>query len=167
MRALPPFLAAATLLALAAAGAAQDPDGEPGCAQSNPCEVILELGAQGIVDLAPDRFGTGDWVLFSIYNADEANHTVSLEGHDFEVSVPGGDLIDTQPIQLGDPGSYELRDQPSGDAATVTVEAEEVFTDGGAEDDSDGSGSGRGSPGAAPVLVLALLAALAIALRRK
>ena len=153
-RALPAFLA---ILVLAATASAQDPDGEPGCPQSNPCEVIVEVGADGIGDFAPDTFGTADWVLFSIYNADDVEHTLTLEGHTLEAKIPAGDIIDTQPIRLGEPGTYDLMDEPSGDTAALTVDDEEVF---GEEKDNP-------IPAPAPWLVLGLLVAVALVLRRK
>ncbi|MHB1262654.1 MAG: hypothetical protein ACYC2H_13185 [Thermoplasmatota archaeon] len=165
MRVRSPPLAFLALLALASTAPmalAQDPDGEPGCPQSNPCEVILEVDAAGIADLEPSTFGTGDWILFSIYNADDEAHTISLEGHSFEASIGAGDINDTRPLKLGAPGTYELRDQPSGDVAGITVEAEEVFTDG-----SSSSSGGNGIPGPVPALVLAVLAASAAIARRK
>lgn len=158
MHALPALLA---ILALAAPAMAQDPDGEPGCPQSNPCEVIVEVDAQGIADLAPDTFATGDWVLFSIYNADTVEHTLRLDGHALEATIPAEDIVDTQPIRLGEPGSYDLRDEPSGDSAAITVQEEEVFTSDG-DDDTDNP-----IPGPAPWLVLGLLAGAAAVVRRK
>lgn len=148
-------------LAVASTALAQDPDDEPGCPQSNPCEVILEVDAAGIADLEPNTFGTGDWILFSIYNSDEETHTIRLEGHDFEASIGAGDINDTRPLKLGAPGTYELRDQPSGDVADLTVEAEEVFSG------SSTSKGGNGIPGPTPALVLVALATLAWGLRRK
>ena len=159
------FLSAAlACLLVASAASAQDPDGTPGCSQDNPCEVIVEVDASGITDLEPDTFGTGDWVLFSIYNADDVDHTLTLQGHTFEATVPAGDIIDTQPIKLGSPGSYDLRDDPSGDEAALTVEANEVFgTDGSSSTDDKKSPI----PGLPAVLVVGLLATLALVLRRK
>jgi hypothetical protein len=156
--ALRAFAALLTLIAVAALASAQDPDGAPSCAQSNPCEVIVEVAADGITDFAPSTFGTGDWVLFSIYNADDVDHTLTLEGHTFEAKVPAGDIIDTQPIRLGEPGTYDLEDAPSGDTAALKVEAEEVFGD----DEKDSP-----IPGPAPWLVLGLLVAVALVLRRR
>jgi hypothetical protein len=161
MRVVPALLA---LLALAAPAIAQDPDGEPGCAQANPCEVIVELDAQGILDLAPDTFATGDWVLFSIYNADAVEHTLRLDGHSFEATIPAEDIVDTQPIRLGEPGTYDLEDQPTGDTAAITVQEEEVFT---SDTDEDDNGRGNPIPGPAPWLVLGLLAGAAAVVRRK
>lgn len=158
------------LLALAVAASAQDPDGEPGCAQSNPCEVILEVDDGGIADLDPSVFGTGDWILFSIYNADDETHTLRLEGHDFEASVAGGDIIDTQPFRLGEPGTYDLRDLPTGDTADITVEDEEVFgaeTGAANDDEGDADGGSNPMPGPGPVILLALLGLVAWGLRRK
>ena len=163
MRVLPALLAVALLTALPAA-TAQDEQGEPGCAQGNPCEVILEVDANGIADLAPDTFGTGDWILFSVYNADDEDHTVRLEGHGFEFTIGAGDIDDTQPIKLGAPGTYTLSDLPTGDEAEITVEAFEVFT---------GSGSGTSTkgdspiPGLAPALLVLGLAMAALAARRE
>lgn len=159
-----PLLAFVALLTLASAGptaSAQDPDGEPGCPQSNPCEVILEVDAAGIADLEPSTFGTGDWILFSIYNADDEAHTVRLDGHSLEASIGAGDINDTRPFKLGAPGTYALRDQPSGDSADITVEAEEVF------DASSTSKSSNGIPGPTPALIVVALAVLAWGLRRK
>lgn len=164
MRALPAFVAALLLVALASSAAAQDEEGEPGCAQGNPCEVILEVDSGGIADLEPDTFGTGDWILFSIYNADEEEHTIRLEGHDFEVAVEGGDIEDTQPIKLGAPGTYSLSDLPSGDEADLTVEAFEVFTD---SDSGSSTKGGNPIPGLAPALLCLGLALAALATRRK
>ena len=164
MRALPALLVALSVLTRAPLATAQDEDGEPGCAQGNPCEVILEVDSTGIADLAPDTFGTGDWVLFSVYNADEVDHTIRLDGHDLEVTVGAGDIEDTQPIKLGAPGSYTLEDLPTGDEAEITVEAFEVF-------DSSSSGStsktGNPIPGVAPALLVLGLAVVAIASRRQ
>ena len=162
MRALPALLAALAVLSVAAVATAQDEDGEPGCAQGNPCEVILEVDSTGIADLAPDTFGTGDWILFSVYNADDVDHTIRLDGHDFEVTVAAGDIEDTQPIKLGAPGSYSLSDLPTGDEAEITVEAFEVF-------DSSSSSSRSGSnpmPGLGPALLVLGLAVAAVVARR-
>lgn len=164
MRALPSLLVALSVLSLATVATAQDAKGEPGCTQGNPCEIILGLDADGIADLEPATFGTGDWVLFSIFNDDEVDHTVRLEGHDFKADIPAGDIIDTQPIRLGAPGTYSLSDLPTGDEAEITVEEFEVFT---------GSGSGTSAksdspiPGLAPALLVLGLAVAAMVVRRE
>ena len=162
MRAFPALLAAACVLSLASLAAAQDEDGEPGCAQANPCEVILEVDANGIADLEPDTFGTGDWILFSIYNADEVDHTIRLDGHSFEVTVGAGDIDDTQPFKLGAPGTYTLSDLPTGDEAEIVVEEFEVFTE-----SSSSGGSRSPIPGLAPALLALGLAVAALVVRRK
>jgi hypothetical protein len=162
-----PLLAAlVAVLALSPAATAQDPDAEPGCAQSNPCEVELGLDSTGIYDLSYDRFGTGDWILFSVFNDDDEEHTVRLEGHSFEFSIGAGDINDTRPLKLGAPGTYDLTDLPSGDSATITVEANEVFDvddDGSDNDETDGNPI----PGLAPSLLVVGLAAAAWVARRK
>ena len=163
MRALPALLVALSLLSLAPLATAQDEEGEPGCTQGNPCEIILGLDANGIADLEPATFGTGDWVLFSIFNDDEVDHTVRLEGHNFEADVPAGDIEDTQPIKLGAPGSYTLTDLPTGDEAEMVVEEFEVFT----ESSSSSSGSRSPIPGLAPALLVVGLAVAALAVRRQ
>ena len=165
MRVLPAFLAA-FLLAVAPLATAQDEEGEPGCAQGNPCEVILEVDSNGIADLEPDTFGTGDWILFSIYNADEENHTIRLEGHSFEAHVAAGDIEDTQPFALGAPGTSALTDSPRGDEADITVEAFEVFTESPRSDTQSSSKGGNPIPGLAPALLVLVLALAALAVRR-
>jgi hypothetical protein len=165
MRALPALLVALSVLSLAFPASAQDEDGEPGCAQSNPCEVILEVDSNGIADLEPAVFGTGDWILFSIYNADEVDHTVRLEGHSFQADVAAGDIEDTQPFQLGAAGTYTLTDTPTGDEADIVVEEFEVFTESGSS--SSGNGGRSPIPGLAPALLVVGLAAAALVVRRK
>src|SRR5688572_2745065 len=162
MRALPVLVVAAALLSLATVATAQDEEGEPGCVQGNPCEVILEVDANGIADLEPDTFGTGDWILFSIYNADDEDHTLHLEGHTFEADVPAGDIEDTQPFELGAPGTYTLTDLPTGDEAEITVEAFEVFSGSGTSTKSDSP-----IPGLAPALLVLGLALAALVVRRE
>jgi len=162
MRAFPALLAALSVLSLASLAAAQDEDGEPGCVQGNPCEVILEVDANGIADLEPDTFGTGDWILFSIYNADDVDHTVRLEGHSFQADVPAGDIEDTQPFQLGAPGTYSLTDAPSGDEADIVVEDFEVFSG-----SSSTGAKGSPIPSLAPALLVVGLALAALVARRK
>jgi uncharacterized protein (TIGR03382 family) len=162
MRVLPALLAV-SLVAFIPLALAQDEDGEPGCAQGNPCEVILEVDATGIADLEPDTFGTGDWVLFSVYNADDEDHTIRLEGHSLEVTVEAGDIEDTQPIQLGAPGSYTLTDLPTGDEVEITVEEFEVFSESGSS-----SGAKKSPiPGPAPALLVLGLAMAVLVARRK
>jgi hypothetical protein len=159
------ILIAALGLAFAGGAAAQDANGQPGCPQSNPCEVELGLDSTGIYDLSYDRFGTGDWILFSVFNDDDETHTLRLEGHDLDFSIAAGDINDTRPLKLGSPGTYDLKDLPTGDTAAITVEAEEVF---GSDDDSSSGKSGSSPiPGLAPALLVGLLAALAVAVRRK
>jgi hypothetical protein len=148
-------------LALAQGVSAQDPDGEPGCVQSNPCEVIVEVGASGITDLSYSTFATGDWILLSIFNADEETHTLRLQGHSLVATVPAGDIVDTQPFRLGAPGVYALQDEPSGDSRAITVQAEEVFSTNGT------TTGGNGIPALAPTVLLAALVALALIRRRR
>ncbi|HUR25602.1 MAG TPA: hypothetical protein VM327_06280 [Candidatus Thermoplasmatota archaeon] len=161
MRALPALLAVTALLGAASLASAQDETGEPGCPQGNPCEIILEVDTNGIADLEPDTFGTGDWILFSLYNADDEDHTIRLEGHSFEVTVAAGDINDTQPIKLGAPGTYTLTDLPTGDEAEITVEAFEVFGS------SSSTKSGSGIPAVTPALLVLGLAFAAFVVRRQ
>ncbi|HJQ93172.1 MAG TPA: hypothetical protein VJ874_02680 [Candidatus Thermoplasmatota archaeon] len=166
MRALPALLVALCLLSLAPLASAQDENGEPGCTQGNPCEVELGLDAEGIYDLSFDTFGTGDWILFSIYNEDDVDHTIRLEGHALEFTIEAGDIEDTQPIKLGAPGTYTLSDLPTGDEAELVVEDFEVFTESGSET-SGRSGNDNPIPGLGPALLVLGLAGLALAVRRE
>lgn len=148
-------LAAATL---AAPSLAQDTD-MPGCIQANPCEVVVALGPEGIVDVSPSLFTSGDWVLLDVFNGDEVNHTLTVVGLGVQVTVLPDDIQATRPFELPSPGTVTLRDAPTNDTAGLTVESEESFT--GSET------GGRGTPGLAPVALLAGLVAGAAVLRRR
>lgn len=152
-------LATVTVAALAALPAtAQDPDGEPGCVEANPCDLILAVDADGFADVSETEFTHMDWLVATIVNHDDVEHTVSLSGHDLQFTVGAGDLGDADPFRINAPGAYTLSDQPSGDTVTITSIAEEEF-----EED----GEGRGSPGLAPLLALGAFAAVAAFLRRR
>lgn len=156
MRALLAFLAAA---ALAAPALAQDTD-LPGCIQANPCEVVVDLQASGIADVEPTSFTRGDWVLLDVFNGDEVEHTLTVEGKGVSITVGPDDINTSRPFELSTVGSVALRDSPTGDTASLTVAAEETFSSG----TSTGS---KGSPALAPVLLLLALVALAAASRRR
>jgi hypothetical protein len=162
MRALRPsfaFLAAAVLAAAAVPAAAQDTD-MPGCTQANPCEVIVDLDANGI-DVQRTEFTRGDWILLSVFNDDDQEHTLTVEGKGISLTLAAGDINDTRPFELSSIGKVTLKDSPSGDTADLTVGAEESFSSGAS------SGSGKGSPGLAPLAIVGALVAVAAALRRR
>lgn len=163
MRALP-ALAFALLAALAAVPttAAQDPDGPPGCVEANPCDLIIAVDADGFADLSDTELTAGDWFVATIVNHDDgAEHTITLSGHSVTLTVPAGDVDDTQPFRMGAAGQYTLADQPSGDTVQITsVEGDEVD---GATSDGDSSGI----PGVAPALLAVAVVAAALVLRRR
>jgi hypothetical protein len=162
MRALHPsfaVLAAAVLAAAAVPASAQDTD-SPGCTQANPCEVIVDLDASGI-DVQRTGFTRGDWILLSVFNDDDVEHTLTVEGKGVSVTLDAGDINDTRPFELSSVGKVTLKDSPTGDTADLAVAAEDSFSSGGS------SGAGKGSPGLAPVLAVGAFAAVAVALRRR
>ena len=163
MRALPATFLALALLAVPAA-VAQDPDGPPGCVEANPCDLIIAVDADGFADLSDTELTEGDWFVATIVNHDDVAHTVSLSGHSMMLTVPAGDVDDTDPFRVGAPGQYTLADQPSGDSVQVTSVAGEEFADGGSSTTGDGS---NGIPGLAPAYLLGALAALALGVRRR
>jgi hypothetical protein len=165
MRALPALLAALAATALAAPAAAQDDD-LPGCTQGNPCEVYVDLESTGIAQIEETSFTRGDWILLSVFNGDDVNHTLTVEGKGISITVRPDDLDDTRPFELDRVGTVTLRDAPTGDTLDLTVGAEESFT-GGTSDTGTGTGSGRGTPSAGPALLLAALAGGAFLLRRR
>lgn len=155
MRLTLPFLCLSLLAAVAVPAAAQD----PGCLQSNPCDLAVDVDALGI---DPDQatFTAGDWVRLSVYNDDDVPHTVSLTGHDVTLVVPAYDIVESEPFQLARAGTYTLSDNPSGDSADVLVEAAQSFSDSSSTDSKGAPG-----PGLA-LLVVGLAAAVAVVRRR-
>jgi hypothetical protein len=157
MRALLTLLAAA-LAASSLPAAAQDSD-MPGCIQANPCEVVVDLDSHGI-ELHQANFTRGDWVLLSVFNGDDVEHTLTVEGKGVSVTLGPDDLNDTRPFELSTVGKVTLKDSPTGDTADMTVSPEESFS-------GSTSGSGKGSPAPAAAVVMAAVVALAVALRRR
>lgn len=155
---IPIALAAVALLA-AAPALAQGSD-LPGCIQANPCEVIVDLDAQGI-ELHQDSFSRGDWILLSVFNDDDVNHTLTVEGKGISVTLESGDINDTRPFELSSVGTVTLKDAPTGDTAAITVTPEESFSG------STSGGASKGGPALGPVVVLGALVALAVLLRRR
>jgi len=164
MRPVIALLPAALLALLVPAAAAQDPHGEPGCPEANPCEVIVAVDAQGFTDISLTELTAGDWYLVSFFNNDEVDHTIALSGHDLAMTVGALDIEDSEPFKAGSPGMYPLTDLPSNDTEDIVVVEPEEFEDG---DGGDVDGADKGSPGLGLGLLVATVAALAIALRRR
>jgi hypothetical protein len=153
------LLVAFALVALALPATAQDSNGPPGCVQANPCEVIVNLDAQGI-DLSEPQFEQYDWILLSVFNNDKVPHTITLDGHPTAtLTVAAGDIEDTQPFEFSQTGTYVLHDAPSGDGANMTVTRQTSFSD-------STTGKAKGLPGMEPALLLAGIA-LAVAMARR
>lgn len=151
MRAASPLLAA---LLLAGAVAAQGND-LPGCIQGNPCEVIVNLDSAGI-RLEQETFTRGDWVLLSVFNDDDVEHTLAVPSKGITVTLVPGDINDTRPFELDAVGSVVLRDSPTNDTAEMVVEDEEEFT---ASETEPATGiPGPQAPLAAAAVAAALLA---------
>lgn len=168
MRPAPVLLSVLAAALLLPSAAAQDPDGEPGCPEANPCEVIVAVDAMGFVDISLTELTAGDWYLVSFFNNDEAEHTIRLGDHELEMTVGGFDIEDSVPFRAGPPGTYPLTDLPSNDMEEILVVEAEEFEGGGAGADGAGDAdAGKGSPGLGLGLAVATLAALAIALRRR
>lgn len=154
------FLSIAALV-LALPAAAQDPDAEPGCVEANPCEIIVAVDAEGFADISETEFTQGDWLVATVVNHDEeADHTVRLSDHALEIVVPAGDVEDSEPFRIGEPGRYPMTDAPSNDVLDITVVEADEFEDSSGDED-------RGSPGLGLAALVGALAALVIVARRK
>lgn len=147
------------------AGAAQD----DGCTQTNPCLLDVEVDADGIAEVSVTAFTSGDWYTLHVSNLDSVDHTVSIEGHDAAVEAEGDFFAESAAFQIGAPATYDLRDQPTGDKAPLTVTAGDSLggSDGSGDDNGAGSGSGLGIPGLPMSLVVAALAASALVVGRR
>lgn len=153
-------LVLSVLLSALPATMAQDPDGEPGCVEANPCEFIVAVDAEGFSDVSVTEFTSGDWVVVTLVNHDTAAaHTVKLGSHALDFTVAADDVEDSEPFRLGTAGKYTLTDQPSGDVRDITVLSSEEFDD-EAEDP-------QGAPGLEGALLLAGLAMAAVVARRR
>lgn len=150
MRILFPALLAA--LALAPVATAQT----DGCLQTNPCLLDVEVDEAGIASVSISNMTSGDWFTLAVSNLDDRTHTVSFATVQVQVEAFG--FADSAPFQAPSPGTYPLRDQPTGDAASLHVLAGDVV------DAESGSTSGsKGSPGLeAAVLTLGLVAFAAL-----
>lgn len=165
------------LAALFLAPAANAQGEDDGCTSREPCPLIVDLDESGFYIVGdvffgqagePDHieFTVGDWYKLIVDSMDpNRSHTVSLTGHDVDVSVtvgPDGFAPDSEAFLFEKLGTYTLRDQPSGDEFEVRVVEEDV------SDTSPGSASDddKGAPGLGLVALVALLAGVAAARRR-
>lgn len=111
------------LLLILPAAAAQSADGA--CTQSEPCPWIFDVDSTGIDDgtAAPAwNFTAGDWVQLEVFNFDDVQHTLSIADQVWVVA--SFDTLQSAPFQLA-AGEYTLTDEPTGDAAPVSVLAGE------------------------------------------
>ncbi len=153
------MIVAFALLAPFAAAQADD----EACTETAPCEWVVEIEADGFtwntVD-GPIYNGTvGDWYVFSILNADDVEHTLTLEGFGLSWTVAGPDLLDTAPFQLDREGQFFLHDSPTGDDAVINVFLGDVV-----DQESGASGSADGPEQTQPSLGVALMAIVLLGL---
>ena len=134
-----------------------------GCLQSNPCNLDVDVDANGVADISQTNFTSGDWYTLSVYNDDGVEHTVALSGHGVSLKVPAYGLVDSPPFQFGAAGSYTLSDSPSGDNAPIKVVAGDVVD---YENGKTSAGAKGGIPGPEPALLLVALASLVLVKRR-
>jgi len=169
MRTLVLLLAAVLLLALPVA--AQD-----GCTEAAPCEWVADVDADGFQADSlegPTFNGTqGDWMVFSLFNLDDAPHGVRFDAYDLSWEVPPFEDTRTEPFLLDRAGAFQLVDEPSGDTAQVTVTVNDAAAVEAGEEppitDADATPTTTASKGTPPVaLAWAVLALLAVAARRR
>ena len=164
MRSLPALLAAALVLMPAVAAQSDD----DGCTRADPCPWVIDVGPDGFYDYieAEVSYTLGDWYEILVFSDDpDRAHTITLSGHDVSITVPAdGMASDTGAFQFTKPGTFELKDMPSGDVITVHVGEEDSVP---AADGGSTSGASKGSPGLAMALLVLNLAGLAVLLRRK
>lgn len=153
MRILLPTLFAALVLAPAATAQSD------GCLQSNPCLLDVEVDEAGIASVSISNLTSGDWFTLSVSNLDDRAHTVSFANVLVQVEAFG--FADSAPFQAPSPGTYTLRDQPTGDQASIRVLAGDVV-----DAESGSTSSSKGAPGLQATLVVLGLVALAAVRRR-
>lgn len=159
------FLVSALALALAAIPAAQAQDA---CTQSSPCPWEIVVDQPGFIGESSWNWTMGDWMEITVANDGDVAHTVTLDGYGLTFNVPSLEER-SQVVQLTKSGSFEMKDQPSGDSVTVTVVNGDVvdYEKGLIDSNGNAVSSGKGRiPGLeAPILILGL-AAVALMARR-
>lgn len=158
MRTLP--LSALALLLLAAPASAQ----EDACSQSDPCPWVLEVDQDGIIGEGLTAT-VGDWYVLDVVSFDDREHTLTLEGHDVQVTLAPGGSATSDPFQLGTPGTFSLEDQPTGDFVWVEVRETDVVGDEAGADEPAGGGDEKNTPLPLAAGLAALLGA--VLLRRR
>jgi hypothetical protein len=167
---------AAALVALVAGSLPANAQSDAGCEETNPCALVLDVDADGFSN-PPDvsLFTQGDWWEIDVFNLDDEEHVVTIDGFDVSVTVPPGENVASGGFEFDVAGSYNITDSPSGDSLPIevtegdAVEEEEEPTDPGRETDEDDSVPGdsdNGTPGLGAALTLVTLAAMALARRR-
>ncbi len=155
-----------SLLMLAPFAAAQADEGA--CTQTAPCEWIVDVDASGFGSTGFDDVaynGTvGDWYIFSIFNADDVQHTLSWPDYGLSWVVPAADVLDTEPFQLTQEGQFFLNDAPSGDTATINVFLGDVVDE---EDRAAGEDGGEKSQPGVGIVLLAVGLLVLVAVRRR
>ncbi len=118
------------IVALAALSLVPGVAAQEGCTQAEPCLWVVDIDETGISGGGdPDASwnGTqGDWIQISVFNADDVDHTLTLEGIGLSWDVASFDLVDSAPFQLDLAGEYRFVDSPTGDAASVLVYANDA-----------------------------------------
>jgi hypothetical protein len=161
------------LLALAPAGLAQTD--EPGCGDdgSRPCEWVVAVDAEGIVEGGELNATAGEWLRLTVSNLDEQAHTVTVEGLGVRVDVPAIDARSAT-FQATREGDFVLLDQPSGTTgalhvlpASADVVSHDTSGAAGAGGTGRGTSEGRGTPGPGAAFAVAALAAAALASARR
>ncbi len=113
-----PALAAVAALMLAAPVAAQD----DACSQSDPCVWALDVDETGFQSSEESLNATiNDWYVFNVFNLDDVEHSISLEGYDVSFMVAPLEEATSAPIQLTQAGLFSLDDEPSADFIFVQV----------------------------------------------
>lgn len=150
MRALLPL----ALLLLAAPAHAQD----DACTQDAPCPWVVNVDEEGI-DGDDLNATVGDWYVIEAFNFDDEEHTLTLEGHGVELTLPAIGEATSDPISLETTGVFSLEDQPTGDFLWLEVRATDVVDD---EQGGDEDGEDEDTPLPLPFVLAAVLAALVL-----
>jgi hypothetical protein len=154
-----PLLLCLLALALVPAAHAQD-----ACTQSSPCAWDVAVDSPGFVGESEWNWTAGDWMRVTIFNDDDAAHTVALSGYNLQFQVPPLEER-SQVVHLTQAGHFQLSDAPSNDTVSVTVvDGDVVDYEKGLIDAGGNTVAAKSSSGRVPGLELPLLAAaLAVA----
>lgn len=107
------------------------------CTEADPCLLRVHTDSDGVYFATPSQTETavdqGDWYRFDVWNGHSTAHDLFLEHYGVRIEAApfgqgGASSTRSGPVHFTDDGSFILRDQDSGDEATIVVRPDASFS---------------------------------------